>query len=82
MKFTDNPNLEFKSINKELWREYDFRTAGEKIVTIRINKPLVLNVSSSGGHRIIDITGMAWYIPYKWIALRWMNDVYAPRIQF
>lgn len=83
MKYTNNPNLEFKSIDKELWREYDFLNEGtNEVYTMRIEKPLVLNVSKSGGHRVIDSTGMAHYIPYKWIAIRWMNKEGAPRAQF
>lgn len=82
MKLTNNPNLTFKEINLELWREYDFLTDSGKICTLRIESPLVLNVSKSGGHRIIDSEGMAHYIPFKWIALRWENQKDAPRMQF
>ena len=86
MIYTNNPNIVFKSIHKELWREYDFTTVDElgksSVYTARIEKPLALHVSKSGGHRIIDSTGMAHYIPYKWIALRWMNEKDAPRLQF
>ena len=82
MIYTDNPNLEFKPIDAELWREYDFLTDIGKVVTHKINEPLVLNVSTSGGHRIIDARGMAHYIPPKWIALRWVNKPGLPRMQF
>jgi len=81
MRYTDNQNLKFSDISLELWREYDFLDNG-KIVTIKIENPLVLNVSASGGHRIIDSKGIAHYIPYKWIALRWENEEDAPRMQF
>ena len=82
MKFTNNPNLKFASIDVELWREYDFMTGSGDVVTLRIDSPVALNVSSTGGHRIIDKEEVAWYIPYKWFALRWMAKKGAPRIVF
>lgn len=86
MEYTNNPSIIFKSIKKELWREYDFVTIDamgiSNVYTLKIEKPLVLHVSKSGGHRIIDSIGMVHYIPYKWIALRWMNEKGAPRLHF
>ena len=82
MKFTDNPDIKFKKIDLELWREYDFITDTGIVVTLKIAAPLVLHVSKSGGHRIIDSKGIAHYIPYKWIALRWDNTESAVRLQF
>jgi len=34
---------------------------------VKINSPIKLNVSKSGGHRIIDSEGISHYIPPKWI---------------
>jgi len=82
MNYTDNPNIKFKDISVEMWRDYDFLTEHGKVVTLRINNPMVLHVSSSGGHRVIDDQGVAHYIPYKWIALRWNNKPGYPRLQF
>ncbi len=55
-------------------REYQF-LGGE---TIRINRPLRLNVSESGGHRIFDAEGISHYIPAGWIHLQWVVEDGAP----
>lgn len=57
----------FDDISSEQWREYIF----PKGVMVRIEQPQWLNVSSTGGHRIIDIKGRSHYIPYKWVHLYW-----------
>ena len=58
---------EFVDISTESWREYVF-PKGETVV---ISEPQWLNISSSGGHRIIDSNGHSHYIPCKWIHLHW-----------
>jgi len=58
---------EFADISTELYREYVF-PMGEKV---RIERPQWLNVSSSGGHRIISLDRYSHYIPCKWIHLYW-----------
>lgn len=67
-KFKNASDLEFTDISSELWREYRF--LGEE--TVRIEAPLKLNVSASGGHRIFDAAGVSHYIPAGWIHLMWM----------
>ncbi len=57
---------EFTDISSEKFREYIF-----DVETIRIVNPAWLSVSKSGGHRILDEYGHCWYIPHKWIAIRW-----------
>ena len=57
----------FTDISSELYREYRFGN-GEKV---RIEAPYWLNVSESGGHRIIDLSGKSHYIPPRWIHLYW-----------
>lgn len=66
MEFINNSNLEFKDLSDELFREYIFPTG-----TVRIDNPLKLNVSSSGGHRVFDAEGFSNYIPAGWLRLRW-----------
>ena len=67
---TNNPTLLFKDISSERYRTYIFPDC-EKV---SIQKPLALHVSKSGGHRVYDTQGKAWYIPKGWIALVWEND--------
>jgi hypothetical protein len=52
--------------DKEIWREYRFSDE-EKV---RIRNPHYLIVSDNG-HRIMDLNGVAHYIPYGWIELIW-----------
>lgn len=66
--FRNASGLEFIDISSEIWREYTF-LGGE---TVRIDGPLRLNISESGGHRIFDASGISHYIPTGWIHLKWM----------
>ncbi len=60
-------DLKFNDISVEQWREYRY-PGGEKV---RIEKPVKLNVSASGGHRIEDAAGMGHYVPSGWLHLYW-----------
>ena len=66
MDFNNATDADFTDISSEQWREYKF--AG---TIIRIESPLRLNVSRSGGHRIFDAAGDSHYIPPTWVHLRW-----------
>lgn len=59
--------LEFVDISTEKFRIYEF-ARGERV---RIDSPLQLHVSKSGGHRIFDEHGISHYIPSGWIHLYW-----------
>ena len=59
--------MKFKSLESEIYREYIFPTG-----KVRIDYPLMLNVSPSGGHKIIDINSVSHYIPTGWIHLQWV----------
>jgi len=63
--------LIFKDISSEKYRTYEWGN-GDKII---ITKPTHLNVSESGGHRLLDDTGKSHYIPSGWIHLSW--EVYS-----
>jgi len=58
---------QFADISTEQWREYEFPN-NERVL---IREPQWLNVSESGGHRIIDSGGFSHYIPPRWIHLKW-----------
>jgi len=62
-------NLIFKDISSEEYRTYDFPD-----YSITIEKPLKLNVSSSGGHRVLDFEGVSHYIPSGWRHLEWKGS--------
>lgn len=58
--------LKFSDISTEDFREYVYPD-----MTIRIDGPKELNVSKSGGHRVLDSEGISHYIPSGWRHLRW-----------
>ena len=78
MKFEDIYNqsdLTLNDISSEDWREYDFGSQA-----VRIVKPLALNVSKAGGHRVIDAEGVSHYVPKGWIHLSWKSKEGQPHL--
>jgi hypothetical protein len=61
MVFINKSGLEFTDISSEKYRKYIFAN-GKKLY---IRKPIYLNVSQSGGHRIFDVKGVSYYIHPK-----------------
>ena len=68
-EFINESGLEFIDISSELWREYEF-AGGDKV---RIEQPLKLHVSDSGGHRLFAADGRSHYIPAGWVHLTWQS---------
>jgi hypothetical protein len=66
MDLRNQTELEFMDISSEELRTYVFP---ENEVTVI--GPHWLAVSASGGHRLLDDRGICWYIPPKWLAIRW-----------
>lgn len=62
--------LEWKKIDHETYRVYVFPDNN----IVKIVEPVVLNVSKSGGHRVVDSNSMSHYIPSGWIHLYWETD--------
>jgi len=60
-------NLDFMDITTELYCIYKYPDGK----TIKIKRPVQLNVSKSGGHRVLDNAGMSHYIPVGWRHLYW-----------
>lgn len=58
--------IEWKDISSELFRTYDF-----KGYLVTIEEPDKLNVSRSGGHRVVDKAGNSHYIAPGWVKLGW-----------
>jgi hypothetical protein len=65
--FINESNLEFKDLSDEQYRVYEFPD-----MSVRIDEPLKLNVSASGGHRVFDSKGQSNYIPAGWRRLYWV----------
>ena len=63
-------DLEWKNIDHEVYRSYTFSNG--HIITIK--KPILINVSDSGGHRILDSKEVSHYIPPGWIHLHWETN--------
>lgn len=66
--FINGAELEFNDISSEKKREYGFPNGK----TLKIAKPLYLNVSKSGGHRLFTGKGWSYYVQPKegwWV--RW-----------
>lgn len=72
--FKNESGLEFTDISSEQVRTYNFGQKG----FIKIEQPLKLNVSSSGGHRVYDASGTSHYIPSGWLELTWRVKDNAP----
>lgn len=66
MELINKTDRQFTDISSEEYREYEF---GNSVV--RIEQPQFLNVSDSGGHRVLDGAGISHYIPDGWIHLQW-----------
>jgi hypothetical protein len=63
----NDSKLTFIDISGESTRSYRF-PGGD---VIKINQPIALNVSRSGGHRLLDALGESHYIPKGWLQLSW-----------
>ena len=72
--FNNATDLTFTDISSEQWREYQF-LGGD---TVQIERPLQLNVSDSGGHRVFDAEGVSHYVPSGWFHLTWIAKGGAP----
>jgi hypothetical protein len=80
-EFRNASKLDFKNLNSEVYREYLFASEG-KTETVRIDKPLKLAVSESGGHRLFNEAGESYYVPAGWIQLKWVAKEGAPHFDF
>jgi len=65
--FVNENNIEFKDLDDEQYRVYQYPD-----MEIKIEEPLLLNVSKSGGHRVWDSKGISHYLPAGWRHLYWV----------
>lgn len=61
---------QWKDISTEDYRVYHFPNSE----TLKIVKPVKLNVSESGGHRILDSAGVSHYIPTGYLYISWLAE--------
>ncbi len=71
------PSLPFRNLSDEQYRVYDF---GDH--QVRLVKPMKLNVSESGGHRVFTADGVSHYIPSGWVHLYWVVKEGCPHFAF
>ena len=69
MEVKDELERKWIDISSEEFRAYTFVKSA-----VIINKPQHLNISDSGGHRILDGEGVSHYIPAGWTAISWKAD--------
>lgn len=67
IQFKNESGLTFVDVSNELFRVYSWKD-GSKVT---INRPLKLNVSKSGGHRLLDGMGISHYVAPGWNHLYW-----------
>ncbi len=73
--FLNEADLVFDDISEECKREYTFPNGQ----TLRIKKPLYLNVSASGGHRVYTAKGWSYYVqPREGWSIRWKVKTGSP----
>jgi hypothetical protein len=65
--FRNESGQEFTDISSEASRVYNFGQKG----FVKINNPVYLSVSPSGGHRLFTSDGQSHYVPAGWIQLSW-----------
>ena len=63
----DELRREWTDISSEDYRVYNFGERGQ----VHIDNPHYLNVSKSGGHRVLDRNGVSYYIPSGWLNIQW-----------
>jgi hypothetical protein len=73
--FINETGLQFEDISAETSREYVFPN-GRKL---KVEKPLMLNVSESGGHRLYTAEDWSYYVkPSESWYIRWKSKAGNP----
>jgi len=70
-QLVEEKDPKFIDISSEDFREYTFLADNGMRIRERVERPVKLHVSKSGGHRVFDKEGIGHYIPKGWIHLRW-----------
>lgn len=75
---TNNPDLTFSDLSDEKYRVYEYPDGS----SVRLDHPSNLNVSKSGGHRVLTKDGVSHYIPSGWNHLYWVVKPGQPHFAF
>lgn len=67
MEFRNDSTNKFVDISSEAYRTYLYLGKG----VVRIDNPLQLSISKSGGHRVFDADGNSHYIAPGWQQITW-----------
>lgn len=70
--------FEFKSLGDEAYREYVYPEGSPQ----RVNNPVALRVSASGGHYVVDGDDLVHYFPVGWRRLTWKARDGVPLVAF
>jgi len=65
--FKHETDHKWTDISSEQYRVYEFSDKD-----VKIENPLMLSVSKSGGHRIFDAQGLSHYVPTGYRHLYWL----------
>ena len=71
-------NMSFSSLESEKSRIYHFPNDEKRVIV----DPIAINVSRSGGHKVIDAEGITHYIPKGWLELTWKAKDGANHVDF
>ena len=66
--FRHSTEHKWDDISSEKYRCYEFL---DEMKVVKIENPLALSVSQSGGHRVFDAQGKSHYITPGWSHLWW-----------
>lgn len=86
VKQSTSEKFEWRSLESEEYREYEFPGGG----VIRIAEPVALSLTTlgcppgvaGGSHRIVDAAGRSHYIPRGWLQLTWEARGGSPHFDF
>ncbi len=79
-KYSHNPDLHFRNISNEAYRIYIYppTLVGQPNNSIRVENPEAVSCKApertfvgGGSHRVVDKSGVSFYIPAGWIGITW-----------
>ena len=71
VKFINATDYKFTDITGEVYREYTYISESGTKTILRFERPALLHVSESGGHRLFTSDGKSHYIKNGWVSVSW-----------